>query len=305
MATIGFIGLGNMGWPMATRLRDAGHTLVLHDVRRDVAERFAGDCRPGQASVAGSPREVGDRADLVLTSLPTPQVLRDVVGGTDGLVRGGRAKLVVDLSTTGPVAAVDAATALAASGIEFVDAPVSGGVSGAAKGTLAVMAACTPARWQTLEPLLAQLGKPFRVGDKPGGGQAMKLLNNLLSATAMAATTEAMVLGVKAGLDAKTMLDVFNAGSARNTATTDKFPRSVLDRSFDFGFRAVLLAKDVRLAKEFADAYGTPFAIGSAVNATWERAGQALGDTDFTRIVELLERDAGVTVGGDAGAGGR
>jgi len=137
------------------------------------------------------------------------------------------------------------------------------------------------------------------VGDKPGQGQAMKLLNNQLSAMAMAATAEVMVLGVKAGLDPVLMLDVLNAGSGRNTATTDKFPRSVLDRSFNFGFRAVLLHKDVRLCKQFADEFEVPFSIGSAVDKVWENAAAQLGDEDFTRIVELMEREAKVTIHGD------
>ena len=152
--------------------------------------------------------------------------------------------------------------------------------------------------FERVQPLLAALGRVFYIGEKPGQGQAMKILNNLLSATAMAATSEAVVLGVKAGLDAKVMLDVLNASSGRNTATTDKFPRSVLDRSFNFGFRTVLLHKDVRLCKEFADALGVSFDVGTAVDQVWERAAKELGDGDFTRIVELVERSAGVTVKG-------
>ncbi len=301
MTNLGFIGLGNMGLPMATRLRAAGHALVVQDARHAQAQAFAA----AGGTAVRTAREVGDRADLVFASLPTPQALADVVGGADGLARGTRVKLLVDLSTTGPKAAIAAAEVLGAHDIGFIDAPVSGGISGAAKGTLAIMASGTPERYEQVRPLLEQLGKPFRVGDGPGQGQAMKLLNNLLSATAMAATTEAMVLGVKAGLDPRTMLDVFNAGSGRNTATTDKFPRSVIDRSFAFGFRTVLLHKDVRLARQFADDFGTPFEIGRAVDAAWERAAAALGDEDFTRIVEVMEQGTGVTVGSAGGDGPR
>ena len=193
----------------------------------------------------------------------------------------GRVKLVVDLSTTGPATAIEAARALERRGIQFMDAPVSGGVSGAEKGTLAIMASGSKAQFERAKPLLEVIGRVFLVGDKPGQGQAMKLLNNLLSANAMAATAEVMVLGVKAGLDAEVMLDVLNASSGRNTATTDKFPRSVLDRSFNFGFRTVLLHKDVRLCKEFAEAYRVPFTIGSAVANVWECAAAELGDREF------------------------
>jgi len=296
MSTIGFIGLGNMGHPMATRLRNAKHELIVQDARREHALRFAGN----EAGVAATPKELADRAEIVLLSLPTPAAVRSVVLDENGLSQGKKLKLVVDLSTTGPGTAVEVAAALGKRGIEFIDAPVSGGVSGAEKGTLAIMVSGTKAEFERARSLLEAIGRVFLVGDKPGQGQAMKLLNNLLSANAMAATAEVMVLGVKAGLDASVMLDVLNASSGRNTATTDKFPRSVLDRSFNFGFRAVLLYKDVRLCKEFADAYGVPFTIGSAVAKVWESAAAELGDADFTRVVELMERPAGVTVKGKA-----
>lgn len=292
MASIGFIGLGNMGHPMAGRLRDAGHALIVQDVRFEHAAGFAG------AEAVRTAKDVADRADIVLLSLPTPGAVRSVALEDDGLVRGARAKLVVDLSTTGPKLAAEVAQALAQKGVQFMDAPVSGGVSGAEKGTLALMASGPKDAFERAQPLLSVLGRVFYVGSEPGQGQAMKILNNLLSATAMAVTAEALVLGVKAGLDANVMLDVLNASSGRNTATTDKFPRSVLDRSFNFGFRTVLLHKDVRLCKEFADAMGVAFHVGSAVDEAWERAAQELGDGDFTRIVELAERSAGVTVMG-------
>lgn len=292
--TIGFIGLGNMGHPMAMRLREAFPLLVVQDVRREHAEGFAG----GPANVAASPRELADRVDVILMSLPTPGAVLAVVEGDDGIAMGRRAKLVIDLSTTGPTTAIAAAEQLARSGIAFMDAPVSGGITGAAKGTLAIMVSGAQADFAKAKPLLERLGKVFLVGNKPGQGQAMKLLNNQLSATAMAATAEVMALGVKAGLDAAVMLDVLNAGSGRNTATTDKFPRSVLDRSFNFGFRTVLLHKDVRLCKQFADEFKVPFSIGTAVDKVWEHAAAELGDGDFTRVVELIEREAHVKIQG-------
>ena len=292
--TIGFIGLGNMGHPMAMRLREASLSVIVHDVRRKHAEGFAG----GTANVAESPRELADQVDVILMSLPTPSAMLAVVEGKDGIAMGSRAKLVIDLSTTGPTSAIAAAEQLARSGIAFMDAPVSGGVTGAANGTLAIMVSGAQADFAIAKPLLDLLGKVFLVGNKPGQGQAMKLLNNQLSATAMAATAEVMALGVKAGLNASVMLDVLNAGSGRNTATTDKFPRSVLDRSFNFGFRAVLLHKDVRLCKQFADEFKVSFSIGSAVDKVWEQAAAELGDGDFTRVVELIEREAHVKIQG-------
>lgn len=291
---IGFIGLGNMGWPMAARLREAGNELVVYDVRSEQARAFA---EANGARIASSPADLAGCAETVLMSLPTPAALLEVVRRFEDPGSDRRARVVVDLSTAGPRAAIEAAGTLGKYGMRFVDAPVSGGVSGAAGGTLAIMASGRQSDYESVLPLLRTLGRPFLVGGAAGQGQAMKLLNNLLSANAMAATTEVMVLGVKAGLDPRTMLDVFNASSGRNTATTDKFPRSVMDRSFNFGFRAVLLHKDVRLCKEFADEHGVPFTIGNAVETVWRHAADRLGDADFTRIVEIVEEQAGVIVG--------
>lgn len=301
MTTVGFVGLGNIGRPMAGRLQAARVELVVLDSRREVALEFAGDA----AGVAASPQDLADRADIVLMSLPTPAAVRAVVAGENGLARGRRARLVVDLSTAGPATARDVAAVLQQAGIAFVDAPVSGGVAGAEKGTLAVMAAGAAADFERARPLLQHIGRVFLVGDTPGQGQAMKLLNNLLSATAVAATGEVMALGAKAGLDAAVMLDVLNASTGRNMATSDKFPRAVLTRTFELGFRAALLHKDVRLCRDFAEEFEVPFAVGAAVDKVWERAAAELGDGDFMRIVELFEREAGTRIGSRAPAAAR
>ncbi len=290
MTTLGFIGVGNMGHPMAQRLVDAGHKLVIYDTQRDKVASL------GQ-TIAASAKEVADLAEIVLLSLPVPAAVRAVIAGPAGLAEGSRAKVIVDLSTTGRDTILDMAELLKQRGITLVDAPVSGGVSGAAKGTLAVMVAGPAVACEQVKPYLDVIGRVFVVGDAAGQGQVMKVLNNQLSAMAMAATAEAMIVGVKAGLDARTMLDVLNASSGRNTATTDKFPRAVIDRSFDFGFRAVLLHKDVKLCRTLAESLGMPFSIGTAVEEVWARAAKELGDEDFTRVVEVLERGTGVTVG--------
>lgn len=292
MTTVGFIGLGNIGRPMAARLKAARVELVVLDSRREVALEFAG----GAGGVAASPQDLADRVDVVFMSLPTPAAVRAVVAGDDGLARGKRTKLVVDLSTAGPATAREVAAVLHEAGISFLDAPVSGGVAGAEKGTLAVMAAGTTADHERALPLLQHIGRVFLVGDTPGQGQAMKLLNNLLSATAVAATGEVMALGAKAGLDAAVMLDVLNASTGRNMATSDKFPRAVLTRTFELGFRAALLHKDVRLCRDFAEEFGVPFGVGAAVEQVWRHAAEELGDADFMRIVELFERQAGTRI---------
>ncbi len=176
---------------------------------------------------------------------------------------------------------------------------MSGGIAGAVKGTLAVMLSGAPAESERVRPLLEPIGRVFEIGPEPGMGQMMKLLNNLLSATAMAASAEAIVLGTKAGLDAQTMIDVINAGSGRNTATLDKFPKSVLPRSFDFGFAMGLMSKDVNLCIAEADALGVPMWIGNAVKQMWLYGlSQGGPDEDFTAIVKHIEEWVGVTVGG-------
>src|SRR5205814_4099978 len=234
----------------------------------------------------------GAAVDTVLLSLPTPPIVREVAFA---VASGGKVKTVIDLSTTGATMAREIAAALAPKGITAVDSPVSGGVAGAVKGTLAVMVACPKALFADLEPMLKHIGKVFFIGERPGMGQTMKLCNNLLSATATAASSEVIVFGVKAGLDPTTMVEVINAGSGRNTATEDKFPKSILPRSFDFGFAMGLMYKDVKLCLEEAEAAGAPMRIAAAVRDLWQLANDEIGpDKDFTEIIKVLERRAGV-----------
>ena len=295
---IGFIGLGRMGVPMASRLIDAGYELTVFDVRQESIDALVAK----GARAAASPAAVACAVDTVLLSLPDPPIVREVALGTgsaDGVIAGTRVKTVLDLSTTGATAAREIAAALAARGITAVDSPVSGGVAGAVKGTLAVMVACPKALYAELEPMLKHIGKVFFIGERPGMGQTMKLANNLLSATATAATAEAIVFGVKSGLDPAVMCDVINAGSGRNTASQDKFPHQVLTRKFNQGFATGLMYKDVRLCLEEAAAAGVPMTVATGVRALWARANDELGaGSDMTAIVQLLERAAGVEVKG-------
>jgi 3-hydroxyisobutyrate dehydrogenase-like beta-hydroxyacid dehydrogenase len=234
----------------------------------------------------------------VLVSLPVPDIVRDVAFGKNGIASGNRRRVFVDLSTTGPRVAEGVANEFAQNGVIAIDAPVSGGVSGAAKGTLAVMVSGPKDECEKLRPVFDVIGKYFWIGDKPGQGQMMKLMNNLLSATAMAATTEAIVLGVKAGLDPSIMCEVMNAGSGMNTATRDKFPKAVIPRSFDVGFTTGLMSKDVMLALAEADFHKMPMAIGNAVKATWlQTLAKEGAASDLTHIVRMMEEAAGVTVG--------
>ncbi|MGE0565329.1 MAG: NAD(P)-dependent oxidoreductase [Pseudolabrys sp.] len=291
---IGFIGLGNMGAPMARRLIEAGHALVVYDTRNDAVAPLVAL----GAKLASSPADVANRVETVMASLPEPHVVAKVATGAGGVIEGKKIRRFIDLSTTGSRAAVEIATALAKKNIVQIDSPVSGGVAGAKKGTLAVMVSGPAAEIAPVKDALGVFGTVFVVGEKPGMAQTMKLANNFLSACAMAATSEAVVMGVKAGLDPAIMIDVINAGSGRNTASTDKFPKAILPRSFDLGFATALMTKDVRLALEEAKALGVPNDIMSAVGRAWELAYSEIGpDKDFTTIVQPIEQRAGVTVG--------
>jgi 3-hydroxyisobutyrate dehydrogenase-like beta-hydroxyacid dehydrogenase len=292
---IGFVGVGNMGGPMVTRLLATGHSLVVFDVS---AEAIAPLVARG-ARAARSAAEVASRAETVLMSLPTPQIVEAVALGPDGVASGAGIKRMIDLSTSGPRTAARIAAALAAKSISFIDSPVSGGVAGARAGTLAVMVACERAEFDRVQAILAVIGKPFYVGLKPGLGQMMKLVNNLLSGTALAITSEAMLLGVKAGLDPDTMIEVLNAGSGRNSATQDKFPKSILPRRFDAGFATRLMYKDLKLCLEEAESLGLTLWVASAVRQLWLQTFNEIGpDEDFTTIMRCVERDAGIEVRG-------
>jgi len=291
---IGFIGLGRMGQPMAKRLVEAGYKLVVYDTRNDAVAPLVAL----GAQLASTPADVADRVETVLASLPTPAVVTAVATGEGGVIHGRKIRRFVDLSTTGSSVATTNAAQLASKNIAQIDSPVSGGVAGAVKGTLAVMVSGPSADIDVVNEALGVFGKVFVVGDKPGMAQTMKLANNFLSATAMAATSEAVVMGVKAGLDPAVMIDVINAGSGRNTASTDKFPQRILSRTFDAGFATALMLKDVRLAVDEAKALGLPMDVMAAVLGCWERANSEIGgDADFTTVIQPLEKRAGVTVG--------
>src|SRR4051794_26986591 len=288
---IGFIGLGNMGGPMSRRLVEAGHRLTVFDARKEAMEPLV---KLG-AVAARSPSDVADRVETIMTSLPSLDIGMKVVNGDDGLIRGNRVRRYVDLSTTGSRAAVKTADILKQRNILQIDCPVSGGVAGAEKGTLAVMVSGPKEEVELIRPALEVFGKVFYCGDKPGMAQSMKLANNFLSATGMAASSEAIAMGVKAGLDPSLMCDVINAGSGMNTATTQKFPRAVLPGTFDYGFGMALMVKDVRLFLAEAEDFGIPVEVAKAVGSLWEAAMAEHGErSDFTELAKTVEKRAGV-----------
>jgi len=295
---IGFIGLGKMGYPMARRLIEAGHQLTVFDTSKEALDRLVAL----GAQAAASPKDVADRCESVLASLPSLQASLDVATGAGGVIEGKRVKRFIDLSTVGSQMAVRIHGLLAKNNIVQIDCPVSGGVGGAEKGTLAVMVSGPRADCDLLKPALGVIGKVFFIGEKPGSAQTMKLANNFLSATAMAATSEAVVMGVKSGLDPAVMIDVINAGSGMNTASRDKFPRAILPRSFDFGFTNALMVKDVGLALEEMKSLGLSMEVAEAVGRLWETVIRDMGpESDFTSVIKPIEKAAGVIVGGAKG----
>lgn len=275
---IGFIGLGNMGRPMATNLVKSGLDVVVHDAAGTQARAPLG------AKLAASSAALAGRVEAIHLCVPdgraSESIARDVAGAPDRMTR-----LVVDHSTIGTEAAVRVHALLAEHGIEYVDAPISGGVSGAVNATLAIMYSGSESTFEKLRPAFeAMAGNVFRVGSHPSQGQAMKLLNNFLSGTAMAATAEAVAFGVRQGLDMKMILDVVNASSGRNTATADKFPNRILTGTYDAGFSSTQLNKDLGLYRDAADAIGASRPVSPAVYDVWQRLEAHEPNADITRV---------------------
>jgi 2-hydroxy-3-oxopropionate reductase len=288
---VGFVGLGAVGGPMARRLVNAGHHLSVYDTDPSAVSALAQE----GAEVCESARGVADAAELVLVSLPSPDVVSEVARQLAG---GSALGIYVDLSTTGPQVAEEVAELLGTAGVGVVDAPVSGGRAGAESGQLTMMVAGAPENVAIARPVLEVLGsRIFVVGDRPGQGQAVKVINNLMSACSMAITAEATSLGVKAGLDPATLLEVVAASSGSNTAAAQKFPAYVLTRTFHQGFRLNLMAKDVRLCLSEARRRNVPMLLGATVEQLWN-LGEATfpDDADFIEIVRMFEEWANVTI---------
>lgn len=274
--TIGWIGVGSIGHRMAKHLANADYKLVVADAGSTARA-------PAGSTIAKSNAEVAQAAEIVILSLPDGKV-SEKVSAEIAAAPNAKAKLVIDTSTIGIKSAEAAAKTLAAKGIEYVDAPVSGGIAGADKATLAIMLACPAGTFERVKPMMARMGRTFHIGPKPGQGQAVKLLNNYLSGVAQAASCEAIAFGVKQGVPMQTILDVVNAATGRNTATDDKFPRRIINEAYDAGFTNTLQAKDVRLYLEAARNAGIVDEIASATSAVWSKMEADMPGADITRM---------------------
>ena len=278
---IGWIGLGSMGNRMAKNVAKNGYQMI-------VADKMNTKSAPEGTQIASNNLEVISEANILILSIPagpdTLEITREILTAPNSSV-----KIVVDTSTIGIPHAQEAAELLLDKVIEYADAPLSGGIAGAEEATLAVMVGCNDKTFDRVQPILKCIGaNVFHVGAKPGQGQTVKLLNNFLSATAMAATSEAMAFGTANGLDMNAILDVVNVSSGRNTATMDKFPNRISNEAFDGGFATKMMAKDVRLYVENVTRSKTASKIAPLVAAQFAALEEAEPGSDFTRIYPFV-----------------
>jgi 3-hydroxyisobutyrate dehydrogenase len=279
-ATVGFVGLGKMGAPMATRLAEAGYQVQGYDVSEAATKNWT-----ERASVPASPtlRAIAAGAETVILMLPDSGVARTVMD--DLLPALAEGTIVVDMSSSEPLVTRELAARAAEHQVTLVDAPVSGGVKGAVSGRLTIMAGGDGADVARVRPLLDVLGaRVVHVGDV-GAGHAVKALNNLLSATHLLATCEAMAAAAEFGLDVPTVLNAINTSSGRCGSTENKWPNFIVPRTFDSGFSLRLMLKDMRIALGLATAAGTPSTLSALAVEQWAEAADALPETaDHTEI---------------------
>jgi 3-hydroxyisobutyrate dehydrogenase-like beta-hydroxyacid dehydrogenase len=297
MQTIAFIGCGAMGAPIAERLIDSGYTVRVFDPN---AAAMAPLVTRG-AVAKGTPREAATGAEAAFACLPSPEISREVAFGANGVIHSGSLRTYIEMSTIGSATIKEIAAELAKHNIATLDSPVSGGPRGARAGTLATMVAGERAAFDRIKPMFDALARNvFYVGDTPGLAQIVKLANNMISAAGMLAAFEASAMAVKAGVDARVLIDTVNASTGRNSATMDKFPAAVLTRSFDYGGKISILHKDVSLCLEEAKALQVPMWLGANVVEMWHMGvAEGRGDEDMTALIKMIEKWAGVIVGGN------
>lgn len=292
---IGFIGLGQMGKHMVRHLLAKG--FVVHVCDTNPAALRAAAALGARAW--STPAAVADAADAVLVCLPTPDVVKAVALGPDGIIEGNRAKVYVDHSTTGPSVAREVAAALAERQITALDGPLAGAAVGAEAGTLSVMVSGANWAFDLVRPALQSFGRNVvHVGPEIGQGQVLKLVNNTIVAATLIASAEAILFAVKSGIGPKVILDMINVSTARTFASENILAKHVLPRSFDFGFRLELMRKDLRLCLQEAEAAGTPMTTCTSAKQFYDLAfAKGGGPEDMSRVVEQLEQMAGAVIG--------
>ena len=294
--TIGFVGVGDMGGPMARNLVKGGFDVLAYDIR---SEALDGVTQSG-VRAAGSVREIAAAAETVLVCLNTVQAAHAVA---QEAAHGAAIRTYVDLSTTGPTVAKEVRQYFENTDIDMLDAPVSGLISGAVEGTLSVMATGSKTAFDRVRPAFEAIGKNvFYLGDIPGGGQTMKLVNNYLMNIANIGTSEAIVLGAKAGLDPRAMFEVINVSTGRNTPSSQTLNHAVPDRDFSYGAFMPISHKDISLCLEEGDRLGVPLELGAVVRDIIADAIDQGGATERSSgIFKYIEAKAGIVVGKDGG----
>lgn len=295
MTRVGFIGLGAMGKPMAASLLRAGFqvTVVPHRTQAPALELQALG-----AAIASTPAEAAESADFVVTALPDAPQVEAVLLGPGGVAEGARPGLIcVDMSTIAPTAARRIGAELAARGIGFLDAPVSGGVGGATAGTLTIMAGGSAEVLEKARPVLLGMGKQIYHAGPAGAGQVVKVCNNLLVGAIMMATAEALTLGVKEGVPAETLREIILASTGTSWQLQNAVPGSILKDSYEPKFALKLLHKDLGIAAQLARENGTPLLAGALVHQTYGLLkGLGKGDLDFSAISTLYQDAANITI---------
>ena len=293
---IGFIGLGNMGFEMTQHLCAKGYQLIVFDVDKTKCSELVKLYK--DVTIADNPAALTAVSDVIITMLPDSRIVKMVMYGDNGIYSTiGPGKIFIDMSSSIPQATKEICKALQEKGAEMLDAPVSGGVGGAQKATLAVMVGGKEAVFEKCKDILQAIGSKVTLIGEIGSGHTIKALNNLLSATTMWATAETLALGVKAGLSAEKMLEVINGSSGRSNSSENKFPKFVLNRKFDSNFSSALTLKDVKIANGIGDEYRVPMLLGSHVEQLWAYGMTVDPNMDQTEIAKIVEKMFGVTIG--------
>ena len=295
--TIGFIGLGIMGRPMAKNLMEAGYELVLYNRTREKAEELAGD----GATVAESPREVAEQSDIIITMLPDSPEVREAVAGEGGVFEGIKeGSLVVDMSTISPMIAEELAADAGERGVGLLDAPVSGGEPGAEDGTLSIMAGGSEEDFERARPLFDILGKTVVHVGEAGAGQVVKACNQIVVALIIEAVSEALVLGSKAGVDPAKVIEILSGGLAGNKVMEAK-KSFFLEHDFNPGFRIDLHHKDLGIALTAGREYGVALPVTAIVSQMLEALkAKGSGDRDHSALLTLMEDLAQHKIGDEA-----
>jgi len=291
--SVGFLGVGAIGRPIAERMLDQAPALMICDLNAQARSYF-----DGKATTVASARALADQVQIIFACLPTLDSYRAAILSPDGILAGGRIRIFVHIGTTGPELARDMAAACAQRGVAMIDAPVTGGPHRARTGDLGVMASGPRAPYDEVEPLIQSYARSITyLGGDAGQAQIMKLINNVLSAANLAVASEVLVLGMKAGLDPEQMLQVVNAGTGQNSATLTKIPDHVLPRTFDYGGRLEVVHKDLAAMVRQADHFGLSAPFSRLISATYQTAIDEDGpDADMTAVICHMERPAGVEV---------